>query len=119
MVKLKDINKPLQQGKRNISQSSIEERWKEDAEWFKEDAKKHPEKYRSKNDEVPVSSKELEGYLENFIKEENTSYSAEGRPAYIRPRMGGALSHKARMRALARSRNNRLQNTTRRYSKKK
>lgn len=119
MIKIKDIKKPLQKGKGETIQSSIEERWSEDAKWFKEDAKKHPEKYQAKNDEKHVSSEEAEEYLENFIKEGNTPYSVKGEIAHRRTRPGRAFTHKAKMRALTRSKNNRSQIKTKRYLRKK
>ena len=119
MIKIKDIKKTLQKGKGETIQSSIEERWSEDAKWFKEDAKKHPEKYQAKNDEKHVSSEEAEEYLENFIKEGNTPYSAKGGIAQRRPGSGRILAHKANTRALTRSKNNKSRIKTKKYLRKK
>lgn len=69
MVKFKGQKEPLQKNKRNKAQSSIDKRWREDAKWFKEDAKNHPEKYQAKDDEKRVSSDEMEEYFRGFIKE--------------------------------------------------
>ncbi|SOC43431.1 hypothetical protein [Salinicoccus kekensis] len=119
MVKLRGIKKPLQKGERNRTHSSIEERWDEDAKWFKKDAEKYPEKYKAKNDEKHVSSEELERYLDNFIEEGNASRSAAGTAAHIRAGTGRGLQRKAGKRALTRGRNNRLQTAIRKTSKKK
>ncbi|WP_462422027.1 hypothetical protein [Salinicoccus sp. Marseille-QA3877] len=45
----------------------MKERWKADAKWFEEDARKHPEKYESRDDEVKVTSEEMEKHLQDFI----------------------------------------------------
>lgn len=105
MVKLREQKEPLKKGKNHRNQNSINERWMEDAKWFREDAKKHPEKYQPKNDEKRVSSDELEEYLDDFIKEGNQLYSTNESRSTIKPRLRRANLKKMRSVKLRKTRN--------------
>lgn len=48
---------------------SIEDRWEEDAKWYREDAKKHSEKYIPKNDEEVVNTKQLQRRIKEMFQQ--------------------------------------------------
>lgn len=49
--------------------SNMCQRWQHDHDWFEEDAKKNPEKYIAKNDEIEVTTEEMEKFLKDFMEE--------------------------------------------------
>ncbi|SDK90577.1 hypothetical protein [Lacicoccus qingdaonensis] len=115
MIKLRNQKEPLKKRKNERTRNSINERWMKDAEWFREDAKNHPDKYQPKNDEKRVSSEELEEYLNDFIKEGNQRYSTKEDRSFIRPRIKRSNQYRARVVKIRKAKNNKTSKKIKKY----